>query len=997
MSYINTTTPTRIWINNKEYTDFLISGSVSDESTLTSSIAKTSGTITLGGVHDSIITREFPLPIGSPIIVQCVLPNGYSARHPRGALYLVNTTMNYEEQTVTLEVGCSLYLASTYENSFTRRIKTLFNYVPINTRHFDLQNYDLSELDSLLQAAGYAMYQDKYGKIQTVKAFGLTTLGSAESSSKFTCYDDSTSITIESLSETSSILDPSELTITMNWDIPVFDEPDPEDEIEEEDTDDDGIPDEEDGDIDGDGIPNTTDDDPYGTGSPKTDGVDTDGDGIPNSIDDDIDGDGIPNEEDEDTDGDGIPDSEDEDADGNGIPDAEEKAQIKDAPILEKQLTFYKFIKLAPISECIKGYDGKKLVINKEKIFQCGIFLNPQYVSDVLSYAQSPDPCKKPVTKEDWIQEIEEPYSFSVEGSLKTDEDAYISDVIEKYQIAEYNGPGKQLSFEESWETASLARAAEPAISQWLENISKEFDLAIEEANTLSQEMNEYAELRDENDLSLKTPQERACLKVDELALMSSTKGFYECLFADRASKREDAVGYALSVYDIAFRELQSILGRTAIVSRREKYYSFGEGGEIIQTVEKEYIHSGSAKITVDLIKRAGEVFEKEEQEGSVIDNREDNSGSGYDFSPPFEKIFRYKEVMLRDGDDYSFSSAGVSYKPWPREVLRAETIEEFIYGEYGPGTVTQKVTRIDYENPENSTIDIKVSTDNSTSANTNPRNEADLGQPDEEEQDPLLSEEPDLDEDGLTDRPYFDEDGNRVISSVDPDMDGDGVPNAIDPDLDGDGIPNEEELDTDNDGIPDTLDTDDDGDGDPDAVDPDPLDPNVTRESQLATCNIPTEQREVVYRVFLGNRTETIPGSWMGSFSPSPEEISMPISFKPLIPATLDELREEEMEPLDCKILTNRFISTATMNMMAYESYISRYLAIEASKRRMDNRGIRIVEKMRPELFEYYPFMPITVVINANRKRLLARTSSATWAFDSTNALCSMDCYVLN
>jgi hypothetical protein len=92
MSYINTTTPTRVWINGKEYTDFLLSGSVSDESSLANSIIKTTGTIELGGVHDSLVMKEFPLPIGSSIVIQCTLPNNYSTRHPRGTLYLINTS-----------------------------------------------------------------------------------------------------------------------------------------------------------------------------------------------------------------------------------------------------------------------------------------------------------------------------------------------------------------------------------------------------------------------------------------------------------------------------------------------------------------------------------------------------------------------------------------------------------------------------------------------------------------------------------------------------------------------------------------------------------------------------------------------------------------------------------------------------------------------------------------------------------------------------------------
>lgn len=972
MSYVNTTTPTRIWINNKEYTDFLISGSVSDESTLTSAIAKTSGTITLGGVHNSLIVNEFPLPIGSSIIVQCVLPGGYSARHPRGQLYLVNTNINYEQQTVTLEVGCSLYLASTYENSFRDKIENLFNYVPINKDAFDLQEYDLSELESLLQVSGYAMYQDKYGKIQTVRVFGNTTIGSAEGSSKFTCYDDSTAITIESLSETSALLDPSELTITMTWDIPVYEEEDPEAEGEgEEDTDGDGIPDTEDGDIDGDGIPNSLDEDPFDNGTGKYDGLDTDGDSIPDSIDLDDDDDGTPDTEDEDADGDGTPDDEEETpAEEEGIPEG---------TILEEQYLYTQYINVKPLSECIIGYDGKKKTVKDDKIYNCGVFLNPQYTSDVLSYIQKPDPCKKPITKNDWLKQEEESYAYSVEGSLKSDNEKYGSDVIKKYQYSEYNGPGKQLSYEKTWEEMSLNRAAEPAISQWFDNMSKAFDLTIEEANAICGEMNEYAQLRDENNYWAKSPQERACLKAQEIALMSQTYGFYDCLFSDRVKRRDEVLDYAIKVRDVAIRWLNEINGRRTNTNTRTKQWTFGSGGEILKVVEQEFIHSGASKITVDLIKRAGEILEKEEKQGSVVDARKKTTYDDYDFSPPLDIVLGF--WVATQGDPVpDFQVAGKDYVDWPREFLKSETIEEYFYGEYGAGTVTQKITRIDYENPENNTVDIKVSTDNSTAASANPRNEADQESP---PVDPLAGDE-DLDNDDIAD-------------SQDKDIDGDGVPNSIDIDADGDGVSDILEEDTDGDGIPNEFDDDDDGDGESDETDPDPLDEATTTESELASCNIPTEQREVVYRVLLGNTTETIPASWLGSFSPSAEEISMPISFKPLVPASLAEKADEEQDAASCNILTSKFIADATLNMVIYEGYINRYLMIEASKRRFDNRGVRVVEKMRPELFEYYPFMPITIVINANRRRLLARTSSATWAFDSTNALCSMDCYVIN
>ena len=98
----------------------------------------------------------------------------------------------------------------------------------------------------------------------------------------------------------------------------------------DEDSDGDGIPDEVEGDVDsdGDGIPDYLDLDSDGDGIPDaTEGAgDADGDGIPNYLDEDSDGDGIPDsvEGDGDSDGDGIPDFLDNDSDNDGIPDVDE-------------------------------------------------------------------------------------------------------------------------------------------------------------------------------------------------------------------------------------------------------------------------------------------------------------------------------------------------------------------------------------------------------------------------------------------------------------------------------------------------------------------------------------------------------------------------------------------------------------------------------------------------------------------------------------------------
>lgn len=1352
MSYVNTTTPTRIWIGINEYTDFLLSGSVSDESSLTTSVIKTSGSISLGGVHNSPVMRDFPLPIGSPIIIQCTLPNNFSTRHPRGTLYLINTTINYEQQTVNLEVGCSLALASTYEPSFRDKIRSLFDLIPEDYNVFNVQNYDLSELSQVLESLGYVMYQDKYGKIQVVKVFGEHGSGILSSVSKFTSYDNATALSIESLSDSSTLIDPESLSIVMTYEIPYYEPPDPEEEGEQ-DTDGDGIPDDEDTDIDGDGIDNIADPD--------------------------ADGDGIPDDE-QDTDGDGIPDSMDPDADGDGIPDDEqEQDPFENGVLKDIQYLRTKAVRIADLKKCLQVYRGKKVRIKEDKIYSCGKFLNPEFIIDIedqIAWNKDPNVCKKPLQDEDLYVTVEDFYAYEVKGKLEL-EDVYFSDKVEKFQEATYDGPGNQLNFEKTWEDLNIWRTGDAAIGQWLDNVAKEYDLAIEEANAKMQNINQYAQIRDENNIYLKTRLEKYCLKPKEVRTMQRTFKFYDCLVASELADVDALLVYIEAVRDVAARGLNWFIGRRCISNIEEKTTEFGEGGEVVRKTATSVVHASASKYTVEAFKREGEVLEDEEQTGPIVDDRKPSRLGRYNYGPPLEWIAGITS--------YNITLGNKTYRSWPEYFIRTNTTEEYTYQR---GKVTQKITKIDYENPDNNTIDFKVSTDNSTAAPAQPKNEEtgknkpptiivrargleedssfvsagtvvasystfdpegglvkvtwtsgnsptddnnaylyelnvnrrtvnltaaglvflntgrslpavsltvtdnlgktgkgsavprfspvndapiivvtandfaisdasvgfvvgtytisdedgdnltvnwtsraaptdgsgdpvyelntgsqrveltyagllyllagndppaidltvkddsgafnatgsssdtpnDVGDNkapvivvtavDLDPGDPFLAagetvatyvasdENPDdvltitwtaggapadglgnaiyqLDTnndkvvltdaglayftstqtlptisltvtddsgapnntgtgsdtpgDGENDPPaitistndlpeigsyvsgdiiatyetsdpdsgdiltvswvdfrgapktVFNEDiysldtGNKEVSltlagadfanagndlppialRVTDDSGASNNSNAVvaipgvdqdsDQDIDGDGIPNKSDSDMDGDGIPNGTDPDIDGDGTLNEDDTTPYGPDGI---QLVNCNIPTESKEVIYTIKGKNTTQTTAASsWLGDFQPSAEEISMPIEFAPLIPEEL-WLQHNDLlvEGLTCKITTDMFISYATSSMLKYEEYIYRYLAIAMAKKMMDNRGIRIVEKMRPEVFSYYPFMPITIALTANRQTLLARSSAATWAFDSTNALCSIDCYVM-
>lgn len=95
-------------------------------------------------------------------------------------------------------------------------------------------------------------------------------------------------------------------------------------EVDNYDTDGDGIPNDVDSDDDGDGINDDLDLDDDDDGIPDSAEDDLDGDGINDFQDDDDDGDDVADDE-EDNDSDGIPDDDDSDSNGDGTDDNEEE------------------------------------------------------------------------------------------------------------------------------------------------------------------------------------------------------------------------------------------------------------------------------------------------------------------------------------------------------------------------------------------------------------------------------------------------------------------------------------------------------------------------------------------------------------------------------------------------------------------------------------------------------------------------------------------------
>ncbi len=235
MTMINTTSKIRLYINNVEYTDYLIEGSLSDDSAYTTNIITTKGTIVLGGDTSIIDFNKTLFPIGSTVTIYATLSNGQLSKLPRGHLFVLNSTIDINERLTTLEVGCSLAFLSSREASYEDQIKTLIEDSLDSSfkESFLIEEYNLSTLDNLLKTAGKCIFQDKHGYVQDIDQFGNDGLGSNLSEAKLVSFDKYSAINIESLGGAIEEL-PSDVYVEVDIDVPA--------DADEEDGDEEGIP-----------------------------------------------------------------------------------------------------------------------------------------------------------------------------------------------------------------------------------------------------------------------------------------------------------------------------------------------------------------------------------------------------------------------------------------------------------------------------------------------------------------------------------------------------------------------------------------------------------------------------------------------------------------------------------------------------------------------------------------------------------------------------------
>jgi len=873
MAFINTSRKVGVSINGRNYSDNLISGTISDDSSLSTSIIKASGSIVLGGAHGGSHVDLFgnKFPVGAPVSITCSVPgsSGLGATHPRGKLYVISSSSDIQQQTTNVEVGCKLQLLSSYPQALAQEIFGLYGLVEEYLKYFVIQDYSLSTLDSILQSLGKAIFQSSGGGIQLIDV--PVGIGTTAGGGGFTSIDQETAIEMSTFADVSSSDDPLSLSITLSYDIPT----------------------------------NPKEEEPEQPPEPEVPPPDPDPDPDP-----------------------GDP--------GDGEDTVNEV-------ISETNYIKTKKLKLKPFNQCLKVYKGKKTVIeydDAKALRSCAAYLNPKYIlsqEEIDDYIENGDPCAEPLKADDFIK-IEDPYSYQVEGSLDLEEEVYFSDYVESFAVTSYRGPGNQADADWTWESQSVWLFGEQIISQWFDFMKQEFENAASEANSWCEQANEYFELRDENNIYAKTELEIDCLTLEELNKMRRDYLYNDCAGVNALLNADELILYCGSIYNEIIVRFNSLDGRRSLNNFNIRRTTFGKGGEVVKRVSKQIVHRAASHLAKDYIDKYSKVFDEQEPDfyATVIDRTRDLPSYGrYRFDPLFTdvNIRLYTEIEdppvvktvsssaqggskvinINENDDYDAEpDDNGNVKGSIALVMTSQTIEEYTYlTSNGTPLIKETVTNIDYANKNNGSKQVKISTDYSTAAAS--------------------------------------ERSNANASEAE------GV--------EGDETTGDEE----NNGV--------------DSQDDNP-------------CQIETEQREVIYRVSRGGPTVRGPGSSLqNSLALYDQAISMPAQFRPLVPQRLDIGQVLTSE--DCNALAEAQRVEASERLAIYEELAMKYLAFEMAKRLGDNRGFRVTESMRPELYNYHPYMNVSLVSRTNGFSCSGMVGSANWAFDQQNALCSFDCYV--
>ena len=168
MSYlVNQTRLASVSINGQNLTDRVIDITLSDSSGIKNGLIATDGTIQLGRRPGSPDRSDYSRSVfarGAPVVIDIKFPSGNTTRHPRGRLYVIDTTFDPTDESITVSVGCRMALAALDGN--LNDIKHLPKLFITPTR------MSYASISAALAAEGKIVWYDSYGSLRSTSMFG---------------------------------------------------------------------------------------------------------------------------------------------------------------------------------------------------------------------------------------------------------------------------------------------------------------------------------------------------------------------------------------------------------------------------------------------------------------------------------------------------------------------------------------------------------------------------------------------------------------------------------------------------------------------------------------------------------------------------------------------------------------------------------------------------------------------------------------------------------
>lgn len=167
MSYlVNTPRAASLTINGADYTSNLIEFVVSDTSAYKNGMIITEGTVVLGQVPGGESIEDYDrnnFKRGTQVILDILMPDRSTVRHPRGLLYVASTTYDPSGPTLAVDVVCKLGLGALTD--------FIDNIEDLPELYLDPAQSRFENIGAALSAEGRIAWQDNTGAIQTASYF----------------------------------------------------------------------------------------------------------------------------------------------------------------------------------------------------------------------------------------------------------------------------------------------------------------------------------------------------------------------------------------------------------------------------------------------------------------------------------------------------------------------------------------------------------------------------------------------------------------------------------------------------------------------------------------------------------------------------------------------------------------------------------------------------------------------------------------------------------